>query len=364
MEQASRPMSSLGVGGRFISAVKNGVQELFPGYFSVVMATGIVSIAAHLHNMPLIAEWLFALNKLAYAILWVFILARLVFYWHAFKADLSDHMRAPGFFTLVAGTCVLGSQYVLVGGDFQVAGILWGVGLLLWLLLIYTIFTTLMVKGDKPSLEVGINGTWLIAVVGTQSISVLGTLLANGAGAWKELLLFFSLAMYLLGGMLYILIIAILLYRLLFFRLEPGHLTPPFWVGMGAVAISTLAGVTLILNASQWSLITELLPFIKGFTLFYWATATWWIPLLMLLGFWRHITKRFPLRYDPGYWSLVFPLGMYTVCTFQLAKALELSFLYAIPRYFIYFALLAWLLTFAGLVARLVGKLLQPPASP
>jgi len=123
---------------------------------------------------------------------------------------------------------------------------------------------------------------------------------------------------------------------------------------MGAVAISTLAGDTLILNAGEWGFLQELLPFIKGLNLLFWATATFWIPLLVLLGVWRHIYKKFSLRYDPQFWGIVFPLGMYTVSTFQLAKALDLPFLFIIPRLSVYISLLAWLAVMAELIHRLV----------
>jgi tellurite resistance protein TehA-like permease len=123
---------------------------------------------------------------------------------------------------------------------------------------------------------------------------------------------------------------------------------------MGAVAISTLAGSLLVLSAAYSPVVRDVLPFVKGLTLMYWATATWWIPMLVILGIWRHVYSRFPLRYDPLYWGAVFPLGMYTVCTFRLAQAIDVPLLLAISRVFVFVALAAWTLTMIGLGRQLV----------
>jgi tellurite resistance protein TehA-like permease len=150
---------------------------------------------------------------------------------------------------------------------------------------------------------------------------------------------------------------SLIFYRYTFFRLAPDDLTPPYWINMGAMAISTLAGSLLIVNAPEAPFLNSILPFLKGFTIFYWATGTWWVPMLVLLGVWRYILKRFPLKYDPLYWGAVFPLGMYSASTHEMVEALAVDFLGFLAPLFLYIALAAWAATFIGLARQLLRRL-------
>ena len=343
---------------RITSLIQNGVRDLFPAYFALVMATGIISIACHLVTMDFLAFPLFYLNQFFYLVLWLMTLARIA---RPPKPPL-HHLPNPhlggGFLTLVAGTNVLGSQFVTLTANTNIALILWILGLVLWLFLIYALFTVLTVKQEKPPIDVGINGAWMLFVVSTQSIVVLGMLIVLRFASYEEMFTFAMLGFYLLGCMLYIVLISLILYRFLFFKIGADEMAPPYWINMGAVAITTLAGDNLLLKGTA-PFLADLTPFIKGFTLFFWAAGTWWIPLLFLLGAWRHIYKRYPLTYHPVYWGLVFPMGMYTVATFRLAEVMKLDFLLLIPQYFIYLALIAWAANIFGLAHRLITTFLK-----
>jgi tellurite resistance protein TehA-like permease len=344
--------------------LRTDLGDLAPAYFGLVMATGIVSIAAHLQGWPQLARTLFYLNNLMYAVLWLLTLGRLLWFPRRLVSDLIDHLRGPGFFTMVAGTGVLGAQYVLLLADYRIGLLLWIVALVLWLGLTYAIFMAFTVKEHKPALDKGISGAWLLAVVATQSVAVLAALLAaHVAQPYRLEMNFLALSMWLWGGMLYIWMMSLIFYRYTFFRFAPGDLSPPYWINMGAMAISTLAGSLLIINAPDAPFLLSLLPFLKGFTVFYWATGTWWIPMLVLLSIWRHVYRRFPMRYDPLYWGAVFPLGMYATGTHQMLHAMEFELLEFLPQLFLIVALVTWSLAFVGLLLDLLRRfgLLRSP---
>ena len=341
----------------FLIGMQGIIKNLSPSYFAMVMATGIVSIAADFLEMPLIAMGLFWLNILAYVILCGLTSLRFILFRKEFLEDLFSHTQGVGFFTTVAATCILGGQFILLWENFQVAVVLWYLGIVLWLIITYTIFTTFTIKQNKPPLEEGINGAWLLAVVSTQALAVLSAQLSMHFESYKLIINFFAFSMWLWGGMQYIWMISLIFYRYTFFKFSPGDLSPPYWINMGAMAISTLAGSLLIINTPHAPFLLSTLAFLKGFSIFYWATGTWWIPMLIILAGWRHLYKKFPLTYDPLYWGAVFPLGMYTACTYMMAKAMDLEFLLPIPKYFIYVALAAWTLAFIGLVRKLLKEL-------
>ena len=168
---------------------------------------------------------------------------------------------------------------------------LWFAGIVLWVVVMYTFFTAAVVRETKPTLETGINGAWLLGDRGDAIRLRPGSAARAQRWSGREAVLFFALCMYLLGAMLYLTIITLIFYRFTFVALTVEQMTPPYWINMGAVAITTLAGSSLLLHAGSLAFLVMLRPFLAGFTLFFWATATWWIPLLRHP---RHVAARRP----------------------------------------------------------------------
>ena len=330
------------------TVLDRAIGPLYPGYFNVVMATGIVSNGFLLLGHHTLSSALLIVTLVVYPLMLLALLLRAVLYPRRLWADLVDPRLVFTFFSLVAGTDVLGIGLHLRGYDR--AGVwLWLFALTVWVLLGYFSFSVLTFVNSEQGAEV-VHGGWLIAIVGTESLAILGVVLAPRFGSLEDLALVAVYALWGIGIVFYGIFITLFTHRIFFLRLEPPDMGPLFWVVMGAAAIATNAGSNLIANPPTLAFLQSMRPFVDGTTLVLWAWASWWIPLLVILGIWRHVVRRYPLRYDPAYWNLVFPLGMYAVATYRLSLAADYTPLQSVSRGMIWIALAAWLATAAGML--------------
>jgi tellurite resistance protein TehA-like permease len=313
------------------------------------MATGIISNAFFLEGHPILSDALFAANLLAYSLLVIFMVLRLLWFGPALRADLINPRLVFSFFTIVAATDVLGTGIDLRGVE-SVAQALWFFALLAWFVLIYFSFAVLIFLNTRHGADI-LEGGWLMAIVGTQSLVILGATVGATLGHFRPGVFVLIHLLWGLGLALYGIYIAIFCYRIFFSDIRPDDVTPSLWVVMGAAAISTNAGSVLVLTDSGISFLQSMRPFIEGVTPLIWAWGTWWIPLLALLGIWKHVVCRVPLTYTPTLWSLVFPLGMYAEASLRLSLAEDFPPLRSVSEAMLWVALVAWAITASALAA-------------
>jgi tellurite resistance protein TehA-like permease len=346
-----------------LAAVGRLIRDLPGGSPAFVMATGIVSIADDLVGRGGVAEILFAINLVAFPVLSVALLLRLVRYPSAFLTELRDDRRGPGLLTIVAGTSVFGDQIRLLTPHQSVAAGLWLGALAIWVCLIYCVFTAATLRPAKLSLGVSFDGNWLLAVVATQSLAILGIGVEEAFSA-PEILVFISLCLFLVGAVFYLIIITLILYRWLFEEMRPEQLTPSYWINMGAAAIATVAAVQLVPAVRSYPALADTAGFVIGQAVLFWSVATWWLPMLIAVMVWRHLIGGVALTYRYEYWSMVFPLGMYTVATFGFAQQVGMPALSFVPRIFLWIAVAAWCVVFFGLLRDLAHDLRLSLAAP
>ncbi|TAM61941.1 C4-dicarboxylate ABC transporter [bacterium] len=336
----------------------DGLRNLYPGYFALVMATGIVARACDLLHVTLLANALFAVNVVAFPVLVAATVARAVLYPAAFWSDLIDPKRVFAFFTIVAAADVLGIQCV-VHGQPAVAWTLWSLALVVWVLLSYLSFFVLTLRNEQGGADV-VRGGWLVAIVGAESLVLL--LLKFPAGALGNAQYLIAVMFWGVGAVMYAIYVTIFSFRLYYARVTSEDLSPLFWVIMGAAAISVNAGVALVLDAPATPFAVAMRSFVSGSTSVFWGWATWWIPFLVILGVWKYVVKRDRLIYDPAMWNVVFPLGMYTVATYHFHRMVDVAQLEIIPKVMIWAAVIAWTAGAAGLLASFVSSLAQTSA--
>jgi tellurite resistance protein TehA-like permease len=328
------------------------VRDLYPGYFALVMATGICSTGLRDIGQPTASAVLLIVALVGFVVLSVALGWRLARHPRHVLADLGAPDRTFAFFTVVAAGCVLGARVAAAGYRAGAVALL-AFAAVVWLVLTYTIPVRLILGPRAEPVLAGVNGTWFIWVVGTQSIAISATVLDRPADGHTRVAALLAVLMWSVGVVLYLVVATLVMTRLLLLQVRPQDLTPPYWVTMGATAITVLAAAR-ILAMPPAPAVDAVRPVLAGLGLVLWAFGTWLVPLLVAFGIWRHVLHRVRLEYLPSLWSIVFPLGMYAVASMQLGTVADLPLVERIGRMWIWVAVAAWLAVFGAMCQALV----------
>ncbi|MFC9281095.1 DUF488 family protein [Streptomyces collinus] len=327
----------------FRTALAATVTDLNAGALAFVMGTGIVSTALYLNGADVASTVLLWAALAGFALLLPAQAWRLARRRQRFVAELLGP-RSFVFLTVAVSANVLAARLVPDGHTTAAAAFL-AFGAACWLLLDYGIPVALITTLRRnPSFD-QVNGTWFLWAVGSQSVAVAAaSLAATGTGQVLPLL---AAVCWAVGLVQYLLTAGIVLARLLARPVQPDGLMTSVWIFMGAAAITVLAGVRLAALAAGATLLPR--PVLTGSSVVLWAFSTWLIPLLLALGVWRHAVRRVPLRYDLGWWNLVFPIGMYAATTHELGRATGTSWMITMGRWETWVSAVVWAVVFAAM---------------
>jgi tellurite resistance protein TehA-like permease len=338
--------------------VRRAVEGLTPGYFALVMASGIISVGMELRGFNLVSDLLFAVCAAAFVILLPLTLWRFLAYRHAVVGDFTDPRRGFGFFTFVAGTNVLGVRLSL-DGAYTATAVLLALSGLAWFVLGYVVPWTAVLGREERPVVAAANGSWFIWVVASQSVATAAATLEPVYDTGRRELALLAVTSWSVGVFLYVAAAIFVSLRLMLYDLTPEELSPPYWVSMGALAITVLAGARIVEMADA-PMVDATRDLIAGLAVMFWACATWLIPVLFAAGWWRHVSRRVPLIYEATLWSIIFPLGMYAVAGIYLGEANTLPLVEIIGSAELWVAFTAWVLVFVAMAVHVFRTVLRP----
>ncbi|WP_155770595.1 tellurite resistance/C4-dicarboxylate transporter family protein [Mycobacterium asiaticum] len=317
--------------------------EPSPDVFAVVMATGILSIAAQLHHYTRISEILGVLATLGFVAL-VLLVAVTRPAW-----DPSDPDVTLRLFTFVAACAVLDSRLANI---HPVVMLLGTTALVAWLLLA-ALTTRNMMARTWTALRDRAHGAWELGSVGTCGLAIVATQVVRHTG--QRWCLALAIPVWVIGLGVYGLMTTLIVWRAIAQRQDRDGFEPDSWILMGGLAIATLAGDGIHALAPG-----SLAPVVRLVTVLTWLMATLWIPPLIYFGLRRIRRRPALLRFAGVWWAMVFPLGMYSAATAASAAELGRPALSTVSVLFFWVALTAWLMVAAvGLMRR--GRALGGP---
>jgi C4-dicarboxylate transporter/malic acid transport protein len=335
-------------------------RHIGPNWFAAVMGTGILATAAALlpFDWPLAKELAMAPWGLSVVLLLVIGAATAV-HWvrhpSESRAHLADPVMAPFFgcvpmalLTVGSATLLVGSQAIGIHAAVVVDSILWILGAALGLVVVITVPTAMIRRGDLDPRHAF--ATWLLAVVPPVVAASAGApLISHLPGLeLQQAMLFGCYAMVGISMFLAALTIALLWYRLIFIDGGPPRMVPTLWIVLGPLGQSVTALGLLGPHAGEllkapYGTGLEALGVVYGLPV--WGFALAWMAIAALVTL-RALRRGLP--FSLTWWSFTFPVGTVVTGTAVLAVqtgAREFAWLGACLFAFL---LTAWAVAFAN----------------
>lgn len=279
--------------------------------FGSILGTGGLILASK-HFLPLIVMPLTLLLLILFILFTGILLAKLLKYPSVVKGELK-HPLPGNFYALQPISAVIISILCMNVFPYgiDIGLLVYGAALILALsiYLPYHFFSDLNVSLSQ------IHGGWFITPVAT--ILVTDSVLLYPV---NELNIFVSLLFFGIGSVLFLLILAVLFFRLLSHDLPPKELAPTNYIILAPIGILIVDVIQISSRIGPFYGM-DLTAFAMIFSIALWGFGMWAASVNLLL-----VVKYFKngMRFHVGWWSYVFPTAAFTLATLDLSMHMSL----------------------------------------
>lgn len=327
-------------------AVRAWFQKLEPqpDVFAVVMATGIVAVAARDHGYRHIGQGLAVVAMAAFTVLGIGFLIRAATRPSRVVRLTRNPDVALRMFTFVAACAVLGEYLRPRPVAAAVLAVLAMAG---WIVLVPLAVADVS-RRRIAQLRDQAHGAWLLPSVATSGLAGAAAQHAGTGGA--SVLPVVAVAAVGLALVIYLAVASLILWRALATPLVPDEIPPDSWILMGALAICSLSGAQTFGALRALAAPAPVVAAGEILTLVTWVGASLWVPILLYAQVWRSDHMVGTLHYEGVWWSAVFPIGMYSAASSEVGRQLGWPQLVTVSLVFFWVAFTIWLLVATGLV--------------
>ncbi|HHT9110033.1 MAG TPA: tellurite resistance/C4-dicarboxylate transporter family protein, partial [Candidatus Brocadiaceae bacterium] len=349
-----------------MSILKIATYSLDSRWFTAIMATALVASISHIYGFEAVVPYFFIASLAIFLTVVVFKAIRSVLFYSNTLNDMLDPEKNIYYFTVVGTVNFMGVYLSKFFHLYTTASIFWYVAISLWLGISLSTFSILFLykKSTDRNIENIFHGGWFFITIGTQSTALLGITVAEHAVHSVIFIQLFSFTLWSIGACLYIILMAFIILRMVFYKFEKHVALSPYWMNVAAAALTALTGATLYQHVSvTGGPFMDFLPFLKGFSLFFWSFGLWWMPYLVILAIRKQAYSEEGLPFTVGYWEIVFTLGLYAVSTFSLFSLFKGHYLITFSACFSIACVVFWCFTSLFTVFHLVRSSVWIPVN-
>nr|WP_224011077.1 TDT family transporter [Paraburkholderia tropica] len=319
---------------RRVPAALEKIRQFTPNWFAVTMGTGVVYLV--LNALPgaspaktALAEWLWRIDIGLYALFFALFASRFVLFSETIKPLLRHPLQSLFLGALPMGLApIINGIVVFAGpryghGAYSAALSLWGFDAVLSLVVAigvpYLIFTA-----QDHSME-KLTAALLLPVVAPEVAAASAALLAPHLDApTAQCVVGAGYVLWAISVPLAFSILTIVLLRLIVHKLPHRELGVTSWLTLGPIGTGALGLLTLgdaAVKAFAGTALQPVAAVAQSFgvlgALLLWGAGLWWLACAVLF-MWRY--RREGLPFNLGWWGFTFPIGVYTLATFNLAR--------------------------------------------
>lgn len=341
------------------SVLREIIRQFTPNWFTVTMGTGILALG--INQLPfsfpalhIFAESIWFLNILLFLLFSTLYLSRWILFPFETRRIFAHSVMSMFFGAIPMGLATIINGFLAFGipiwGNFAllIARELWWLDMIMAVLIGVSIPFFMFTRQDHSMQNM--TAIWLLPVVAAEVASVsAGYIIPHITDYHAALnMMIIAYALWAFSVPIAFSILVIMLMRLMIHKLPHKDMAASSFLTLGPIGTGALG--LLVLGADAPSVFAKIgMPMIGniaqglgviGGTLL-WGFAAWWL-LLAILTTIRYIRQGMP--FNLGWWGFTFPLGVYSVATLTLAKALHLDFLMGIGVVLVAFLMLFWVI--------------------